>query len=193
MTSRPLVSSLLRAAVLSLAAAGFSAAHAASFELNFNNIYSFGEKGDEGNTTLSFDLGPNSHITGFSWDVDVTAFEPSWLSELTLEFTNSSGEGFEFRPIDSTDASGTQTSSGSFDLLNSGLAFYTKGNGQLNLEFFEFYSDFEGAADGRWNSGQLSIIYAPIPEPATLAMFGAGLLTMLSLGRRRRSGEDLPR
>jgi hypothetical protein len=171
--------------VLSLAAAGFSAAHAATFDVDFNNIYSFGEKGNEGNTTLSFDLGPLSHITGFSWNVNVTAFDPSWLSELTVELTNSSGEGFSLRPVDDVDASGTQSASGSVDLLNSGLAFYTRADGRLQMEFFEFYNDFADAVDGRWNSGRFSIIYTPIPEPATMALFGAGLLAVLSRGRRR--------
>lgn len=191
MTKKSVVSSLLQATALSLAVVGFSAAQAASFDLNFDNIYSYNEKGDADNTTLTFDIGPRSFITGFSWSVDVTAFDPSWLSELTVEFTNSAGEGFEFSPI-SVDASGTQSSSGSFDLLNQGLAFYTRNDGKLNLEFFEFYADFDAAPDGKWNTGQFSIIYAPIPEPATLAMFGAGLLTVLSLGRRRRPGSSHP-
>jgi len=185
-TQPSLASGLLKAAVLSLAAVGFSAAHAATFDLNFNNLYSFGDEGDEGNTTLSFHIGQYSHVTGFTWNVEVTAFDPSWLSELTVSVSNSAGEGFSLAPVN-VDASGTQSASGSVDLLNSGLSFYTGKNGLLNFEFYEFYTDFADMPDGKWNAGQFSVIYAPIPEPATMALFGAGLLTVLSLGRRRRS------
>ncbi len=187
MTSRSFASGLLQAAVLSLAAASFSAAQAATFVVDFENIYSYAERGDDGNATLSFDLGPNSFITGFSWDVSITAFDPSWLSEITVAVTNSAGAGFSLRPVDSVNASGTQSASGSADLLNSGLSFYTRADGRINFEFYEFYSDFAAAADGRWNSGQFSIIYTPIPEPATLALLGAGLLTVVSRTRRREA------
>lgn len=185
MISKNILSKALPAAVLAAAALGFGPTQAASFDLSFTNIYSVDDKGDADNVTLVVDLGPMSYVTGFSWDVDVTAYSPSWLSELWLGFTNSAGEGVEFSPVSWTNAAGTDSSSGSFDLQNLGLAFYTKADGKLNLEFFESFDDTPDMPDGRWNSGSLSFIYAPIPEPATMALFGAGLFAVLGISRRR--------
>jgi hypothetical protein len=171
--------SLLRAAALAagLAMAGTAATAATpqSFSFGFGNIASVGEEGDPANVTLSFDIGRQSRVIGFSWDVAVTAFEPSWLSELTVSVANHRGEGFYFSPVLDLDESGSASSSGSVDLLNAGLAFSVLSRGTLNVEFFEFYDDLADAADGRWDRGEFSILYAPIPEPSSFALFAAGI------------------
>lgn len=170
---------MLRAAALAtgLALAGTAASAAApqTFTFSFNNIYSVGEEGDPANATLSFDIGRHSQVIGFSWDVAVTAFEPSWLSEIAVSVANDIGEGFYFRPVLALDESGSASSSGSVDLLNAGLSFSARRSGTLQFEFFDWYDDLADGVDGRWDRGQFSILYAPIPEPASLALFAAGL------------------
>lgn len=165
------------------------AAHADTFTFDFENLYSVDEKGADGNVRLSFELGAGAFITGFSWDVDVTAFAPSFLSELTLDFTNTLGVGAEFSPAPEDYASGSWAGAGSVDLVNSGVSFYLQPDGMLHLEFHEFYDDEAGAPDGLWRSGSLGFDYvaAPIPEPATYALWAAGLWAVAGWrGRRRR-------
>lgn len=171
----PLLRVAALAAGLALSGTAATAAAPQTFTFNFGNVQSVGEEGDPSNATLAFDIGRHSQVIGFSWDVAVTAFEPSWLSELTVSVANDLGEGFYFSPVLDLDESGSATSSGSVDLLNAGLSFSARRSGSLQFEFFEFYDDLADAADGRWDRGQFSIVYAPIPEPASLALFAAGL------------------
>ncbi len=185
-TSRPALRSLALAATLALAGTT-NALALERFDFDFTNIYSFGEKGDAGNSTLTFDLGPDAQVVRIDWNVDLTAFEPSWLDEMTLELTNDIGEGFALRPLSDVADSGTGSAAGSFSLLNAGLAFSTRDSGQLNFEFFEFFDDAPDMVDGRWNAGSIGVIYAtatsPIPEPAPLALFAAGVAGLVA--RRR--------
>lgn len=171
-----------------LAAAPLTAVHAASFVVDFSNIDSVDERGAADNVTLGFTLGAGAFVTGFSWDVEVTAHAPSWLSELTLDFGNSSGEGVVFSPAGDVDAPGSFSSAGHLDLLNSGLAFRLRPDGRLLLEFHDWYDDAPGLADGRWNTGTLRFDYvAAVPEPASYAMFALGLLAVGAARLRRRA------
>jgi hypothetical protein len=161
-------------------------AAAGSFVVDLRNVASQGEKDGADNTVLAFSLGAGAYVSGFSWDVDVTAFEPSWLSELTLNFGNSSGVGVSFAPLE-TDAAGNATASGSLDLVNNGLAFTLKPDGKLQLEFHDSFDDIAGAADGRWNRASFSFEFTPaVPEPASFATLGLGLAAIAALGARRR-------
>lgn len=168
-----------------------SSLFAAPLVVNIDNAASYGEFGQDGNTVLTYDIGANSYITGISYDLNVTAYNPSWLMELGLAITNSkTTEGIFFNPGITDWFPGTAVYSGSADLEALDLAFYVGNDGILRLEFYEDYDDMFLSPDGRWNFGTITIDYTPqaaadVPEPATALLLGGGAMLMGFAGRRR--------
>ena len=169
---------------------------AAPLGVNVAGIESYGELGDADNTVLNFNVGANSIITSVTYSVNLTAFTPSWLSELALNFTDSSqADGVFFTPGFSNPNPGTASYASTADLVALGLSFAVGADGILRLEFFEDFDDFTGA-DGIWNFGTLTFgvetVGQPpvdVPEPATGLLLGAGLGLMAYASRRRRAGK----
>jgi PEP-CTERM motif len=165
--------------------------------IEFSNQYSADVKGSAENTTLVYRVAPQAWITGLSWSVTATAFDPSWLSELTLDLSNSLGEGVQLSPADGINNAGSLTTSGQLDLVNSGLGFRLRPDGRLKLEFYDAFDDLAGAPDGRWSSGLLQVHYlaAAVPEPASAGLLLAGLLAAAGwhrAGRRRQAVAPTP-
>lgn len=165
---------------------------AAPLVVNIAGAQSFGEYGDSDNVVLTFDVGANATITAVSYNVNITAFTPSWLSELSLSFESSDqSDGVFFNPGFDDDNAGTGTYADSADLTALGLSFQVGADGILRLEFFEGFDDFAGA-DGIWNFGTITFetdVVAPpvdVPEPATGLLLGAGLAALGYTSRRRR-------
>jgi hypothetical protein len=160
--------------------------------VNVAGIQSVGDVGNADNTVLNFQVGANSHITSVSYSVNVTAFTPSWLSELGLQFTDSDqGTGVIFTAGGDNNA-GTASYADSADLAAIGLDFFVGADGILRLEFFEDFDDFAGA-DGQWNFGTVTFGVTEetpppgnVPEPATGLLLGAGL-ALMAYSRRRRT------
>ena len=176
-------------AILSLFAC--SSLFAAPLTVNVAGIPSVGEEGDSANTVLLFNVGANARITTLDYAVSLTAFSPSWLSEMNVSFTPSNGVGgVDLSPGFADNSSGTATYSDFIDLTDLGLDFQVGADGILRLEFFEDFDDFAGA-DGVWNSGTITVGFAgdstPVPEPATVLLMGMGVM-MIGYGRRRRAG-----
>lgn len=181
-------------AAFTAAVAGSTAQAAEKTQVvDVSGIQSFSELGSPDNTVVVLDLGSLATVTSIAWNLNFTAFSPSWLSELTVLFTSSAGgDGVIFTPS-ATSAPGTESDSGSADLVDLGLSFEVGTDGKLYIEFGEDFDDATVNPDGRWNSGSFTIGYddhvtvTPVPEPETYAMLLLGLGAVGALARRRRN------
>lgn len=162
----------------------------ATESVNVAGISSFGELGDAGNTVINLNVGANAEITGIGWDVIVSAFDPSWLSELTVSFESSDQAAGVFLNVSADDLPGLNaaySSGGVVDLIGLGLNFAVGADGILRIEFFEGFDDASVSPDGLWNSGTLTIQTSVVPEPGTYGLMALGLLGVVGAARRRRA------
>lgn len=163
--------------------------------VNVAGIESTGEQYDPANTVLTYNVGANAHVTSVSYNVTLTAFGESYLSEMFLSFTDSDGNGVYFNPGYEDAGPGTGSYSDSVDLTSIGLDFYVGTDGLLVLEFFEDYFDEDTFPNGIWQSGTVTFNIEPdvvvpptdVPEPATVLLLGAGLAALGYTSRRRRT------
>jgi hypothetical protein len=183
MSFRPL-SSLL--AGLSLVAC--TSVLAAPLPLTITDTFSNGVLGSATNEVYAFQVGANATITSISYNVNLTALAPSYLSEMSLLFSPSAGKGVAFQPAGGQLFAGTGTYAGFIDLIALDTSFQVGSDGLLRLEFYESFNDIDGA-DGVWNFGMLVIgvqdAETAVPEPGTSMLIGAGLLLLSYAGRRR--------
>lgn len=158
--------------------------------INVAGINSLGVAGAAGNTILNVNVGAGSSVTGIGWDVNNTAFTPSWLSEMVVSFTNTNATGGVNLTVGVDDAfSGTASysSGGVLDLVGPGLSFTANADGLVRFEFFESFNDTEVTPDGIWNSGALTLRVVAVPEPATYALMAMGLFAVGAVARRRQA------
>jgi hypothetical protein len=132
---------------------------------------SYDSRGASCNVRVSIPAPNNkTHFSGIGWDVQLTAYSPSWLSEIAVLITNVNGEGYILRPGagDTFDGTGFYSSNGLNDLCGVyGLPPLNLPDGYLYLEFYETYDDFSGCGqDGNWDSGTLTFAF-DTPAPFT--------------------------
>ncbi len=149
--------------------------------------------GAPGNTVLDFDLTgagvtPGSELLGLSWDVNIEAFDPSWLSDLSILFSSAAGspsDGFSLNVSDMNQP-GTEHSTSPLVLLKDyGLPNLVLGDGILRLEFFERQDDPQVDPDGVWRAGSTFRLRILVPEPSSALLFLGGLALVAGLARTR--------
>jgi hypothetical protein len=191
----------LRAVALAAAALismGSSAANTSSLLIDVAGAQSVGLAGTPDNTVMSFNVGANSLITSVDWQVSLTAFGASWLSDMALSFGSSAGnDGTWFTPA-SENHNGSMSYTGTANLAEMGLAFQVQADGILRLEFSEQMKDLgAGIADGQWDAGQVTVGFtSAVPEPASYGLMAFGLLALGGLAslksQRAGSGSAQP-
>ncbi len=178
--------------LVSLSLLASSSLLAAPITVDVGGAQSAGFYGDADNTVILLDVGANSRVTSVSFDFTLTAYDPSWLTEMVLGFENSKQtDGVFFTPGLGELDSGTASYAGFADLIDLGLDFEVGVDGILRLEFFEVDWDDLPGADGQWDFGFITFNVEPaageVPEPATGLLLGAGL-ALMGYAKRRRSG-----
>lgn len=178
------------AAALLACAATVAQAAPIDFVITYNNAASIDAFGDADNVRSSDFLAANAHIIGIGWDVEIRSIAPSWRSESSLEFSNSSTGFVTLTPgtFDLVPGAEFYSSGGVSDLVGLGLDFFLLGDGLLLTELFEIDNDTNNIPEAFWN-GEVTVRYEladAVPEPGTLGLFMAGLAGIAATARRRR-------
>ena len=152
------------------------------------------------NEVLFVDLGTGGQdavVYGVGYDVTITANNPSWLSHVSFEFTDSllSQNPAGFPGFGGDDFSGTASYSsdgiedismlpipGTTDTVD--LSFIAPG-GILTLTLLEWTDDLSVAPDGFWGTpSTITVRYSYVPEPASFWLINIGSLVWI--GQRCR-------
>jgi len=162
----------------------------ATATFDISGIEVWDEQGDIDNVVLNEVLVPNAHIIGAAFDVQITTFNGSWLSEPEIRLENSDqSEGFVMTPGAGFDTDGVNQSydsGGMMDLTTMPipLDFFLNADGVLRIEFYDVFDDNIDALDAVFGSASTVQVQYIVPTPGSAALLGlAGLVG----ARRRRS------
>ncbi len=151
-------------------------------------VPSFDGPGATGNTVLTFNVTPGALVDAISYNLSLATVGASWMSEATVSFLNSNGDGVVLNAAFGNDNPGTGTFSDSVLLSTFGLTFNIGADGLLIVEFYESFDDVTGAADANWTAGGITLgNIGVVPEPGTYGMMALGMLAVVGAARRRRA------
>ena len=149
-------------------------------------VPSFDGPAAAGNTVLTFNVTPGSLVNAISYNLTLATVGESWLSEATISFLNSNGDGVVLSPGFGVGNSGVGTYAGSALLSDLGLSFNVGADGLLIVEFYENFDDVEFAADANWTAGSVTLAnIGLVPEPSTYGLMALGLLAVAGAARRK--------
>ncbi|MDO9091334.1 MAG: PEP-CTERM sorting domain-containing protein [Rubrivivax sp.] len=158
----------------------------------------WGGFGSPSNSEVFLNLGAGSVITGFSYSgLAFSTLNGSFLSEMTLSVNNIEGTSYMDWAPSLVDAGGSfGPGAGSWGGAEGGEGPFGPGgsfvvsDGQVWVTVYEGFDDpfGDGGAtiDATITAGLLTIMYQPIPEPATYAMMALGLFAVGAAARRRK-------
>ena len=155
--------------------------------INAAGVASFDEPGAVGNTVLTFNVTPGARIDAISFNLSLATVGASWLSEASIAFLNSNGEGVVLSGLGG-DVSGIGSYAEALLLSSFGLAFNVGADGLLIVEFYESFDDVAGAADANWTAGGITLgNIGVVPEPSTYGLMALGLLAVVGAVRCRKT------
>jgi len=167
---------------------GLAQMQAIDLFINAAGVPSFDGPAAAGNTVLTFNVTPGALVDAISYNLSLATVGASWLSEATISFLNSNGDGVVLSAGFGEDDSGTGTYVGSALLSSLGLSFNIGADGLLIVEFYESFDDVLGAADANWTSGGITLgNIGVVPEPGTYGMMALGMLAVVVAARRRKA------
>ncbi|KQR83539.1 hypothetical protein ASG07_07440 [Sphingomonas sp. Leaf343] len=171
---------------------------AASAKLLVLNVAGFkinGELDDPRNTIRTLDL--NGSVSDYvavrvvSYDINLTAFDPSWLSEIRMGVSGRFGLSLISTPLSTEDRPGTTNLKG---VATYNSYIFTPLDGITRFQFFDVVDDPAIMPDAMVNSGTVTLDYygysgpvSYVPEPATWAMMIGGFGMVGGAARRRRT------
>ncbi|WP_051293960.1 PEP-CTERM sorting domain-containing protein [Pseudoduganella violaceinigra] len=159
-----------------------------SLQVDVTGIPDNDERGSASNFILDFYVGSLASITSLKWDINLTSYAGSYLSEMKITFSDTVGNGITFTPGGGDDFDGTMDYSGFQNLGDLGQIFQVGIDGILRLEFHDGYKDLAfDEPEGMWNFGTLVFGVAEVPEPPTYALILGGLLLLSNSAKRRRA------
>ena len=178
---------MAQAKVISTVASNVQQVGMHELQVDTAGILDYDERDAASNVVLDFHVGSGASITSLKWDVNLTSYVGSYLSEMKLTFSDSLGKGVTFTPGYGDDFDGTANYAGFQNLGDLGQIFAVGADGILRLEFHDGFKDLAfNEPEGIWNSGTLIFGVSPVPEPPVFAMALAGLLLISAVIKRRQ-------